>query len=146
MMKELMLRLIKDGTIAGYLWIVEGIIAIGHSPDSEAWRTYDKDHHGCSKQWQFDSFDMGIKVGDEWDKGTMKMEGGTWWFVGDKFLYHLKYTNKDHSESDIIGILAVSYNIGWYFKVHFGDEEKIWGLDNSRLHIWKRIGNIYEEE
>lgn len=65
-MTEDMKRLIKDGKIVGYLKITGANIKIT-TPEqyvNDIWFWYDGNHRA-------DSFDMGIKVGDEW------------WFDGD---------------------------------------------------------------
>ena len=128
MQTELMLRLIKDDKIVGYLLLINGTIAIAHTSNSEVWRTYNSGHHTHSMP--YNSFELGIKVGD------------TWYFDGDLFalkdrpeeIFQLHYEIKD---SDI----DVFY---WNVRAKTGDMvDFAWALDQCSA---KRIGNIHEKE
>ncbi len=129
-MKELMLRLIKDGKIAGFLFYCGGM-EIVYSEDGTDWYPEFIPH---------DSFNMGIEV------------GGEWLFAGD-------IVEREHdSWGSVINIIKVkatgilkyqthNYDQGWIIERLTGEE---WAFNSPECSEWtwdglKRIGNIYEE-
>jgi len=119
MQKELMLRLLKDGKIVGYLWLLDD--EINQSKDMEEWYAICNPltFIGSDGYIDYDSFELGIKVGDEY------------WFEGDEVLTdeagwegHIVFTGSAFIVKDDIGGFASYCNWDKY----------------------KRIGNIHEDK
>ena len=127
-MNELMIRLIKDGKIVGWEHkeLIDGLVRTQYSSSKE-----DGIHFWVeSPISQYDSFDMGIKVGDN-----------EWWFDNDKIKM------KGHSEPGVL-IYEVD-NMRWCIKCSIeGHKWKYTTLKFMSLYYvnFKRIGSIYEEK
>lgn len=137
-MRELCLRLIKDDEIIGYEWhghYAYGIVII-HADNvrmDNGWCLED----GGDGYIKHDSFDLGIKDGDEW------------YFENDVFdnpkrssnkssrKYILKYCIKNEYEEDHYGWYLVSIDSA-------KDTIDLWWAINSEGA--KRIGTVYDKE
>jgi len=120
-MTEMMLRLIKDGKIVGYINIDED--GIGQSEDS---LTHFSGYCSHITAISYNSFEQGIKVGDEW------------WFEGDKIQFKTFEAEIKNSWDERV----LKHNgVGFYFNM-----ADYWN-PYLPIDIWemKRIGNIHEE-
>ncbi len=138
-MKELMLRLIREGKIVGYEWRKHGRIYHNRKPvESTEMRILQiREHSGFSGNFYFpnyiehDSFDLGIKVGDD----------GDWFFSGDYI--RAKYIDGHIYEGEL------RYD-GLTWIVEFRDGKSKWlgdtQFDYASLQSIERIGTIHDEE
>ncbi len=149
MSTELMLRLIKDGKIVGKRWTLTLGEAKKHLDSDEyeehqwarcykdedmvdIYYVYSEKHpeytHFTTDQWtlcifaRYDSFDMGIKVGEEW------------FFEGDR----ISYGSNDHRINGVLN--SPTINHGWVVMKQ-GVSNELWELVNP-----KRIGSIYDKK
>lgn len=127
---ELMLRLLKDGKIVGYEKHNNGGIAHSKSCKKDFLPIFAIPEHPHGKNIlchtfpcfiNHDSFEQGIKVGDEW------------WFEGDIIQRPIP---------KIPLIIRYCGRFGWnLYRINEEDTDFIWFNDDS----YKRIGNIHEE-
>ena len=127
---ELMLRLIKDGKIVGYEWhqynpvekrmFVYRVVGRELSSNSLDWEGYPHIHFIL----EYDSFELGIKVGDEW------------WFEGDIV--------RREWQRNINGTLKYD-GFRWLVEPDI-KEFPFYIHDKTDFKHWNRIGNIHEEE
>lgn len=140
-MTELMLRLIKDKKIVGYEWHRKV------APDAELttiwYREVEDDawHFTGDQAIDYDSFDPGIKVGEEWFFSGDIFEAPPAEDLKEKRIIILRY-GENNQHDDIV--------CGWYWELVSGHAEN---LDGSKTqYIWKseitrakRIGTVYDE-
>ena len=118
--KEMMLRLLLKGKRVGYekKEIFGELIVTFHSAnigDKEQWWDLQFGY-----KIEYDSFELGIKVGDEW------------WFEGDKA-----------KRGRINGILRRDH-FRWVIVTDLEENEIFHIYDETVFKFWKRIGNIHE--
>jgi len=134
---ESMSRLIKDGKIVGYEWKLQYDNAIKHCATYDEYCYPAVEYSGnivslystdC-KSWvmvekiKYDSFDMGIKVGDEW------------WFAGD--------WGQDKYGDEFILVYSID-RVRWEIIRPHGDFTSSVSILIT-LKDSKRIGSVYEE-
>ena len=143
MMKEMMIRLIKNDKIVGYEWKLPYDDAIklctGYDEycfPKEKWSgkivsvdSVDMGHWVMVEDFTYDSFELGIKVGDEW------------WFEND--IIHVnrhKYPARNEDAFD--GILTFMDYEWMIYDMHS------MGINGVRPHddrVGERIGTIHDE-
>ncbi len=106
MQQELMLRLIKNNKIVGFMNIVDGELYYHEETDEWEWLT------GNDIYIFYDSFELGVKVLD------------TWWFAGD-----IVFDNAKNTEGTIIydqNGWGITYAIpGNLYGIHWNDYKKL---------------------
>ena len=114
-MTKLMLRLVKDGKIVGYEWHGNGDIK--HHKDFNSVRYCVSFKRDNKYYIAHDSFDLGIKIGDEW------------WFENDII-------------KNALGSGTIVYNHNWHcFGLSTPEGFKYYGAWSNS----ERIGSIYNE-
>ncbi len=143
-MTELMLRLIKDGKIVGYEWHIDGLIQHTEqgdwfnrsgSPDDILYSAEYSMITGIISHPEYikhDSFDLGIKVGDEW------------YFTRDILRITTEYSEYDTEITMNNGCHIFDYKTDDYDTWLFGIINEVGGLGEG-IYSWKRIGTIYDE-
>jgi hypothetical protein len=114
---ESMVRLLKDGKVVGYITIEPNHIYF-MNPGGNQWEWK------CMDETQFDSFDPGVKVGENW------------FFEGD-ILKHITYRGTASLEQAGSGLWRL-YPIGPAIRIPIPFIE--------RAEEYRVVGNIHEEE
>lgn len=129
-MNELMLRLIKDGKIVGYEYHNAGEIIQSESPDfietiniGEGYECYPIDH---------DSFDLGIKVGDEWWHNNDLALAPS----GAIYILHSLYETSDGNKFYWVFVTEKPSIVEGIIEFYYGIEKL----------SFRRIGTIYDKE
>ena len=162
MSTELMLRLIKDGKIVGKRCTLTLGEAKKHLDSDEyeehqwarcykdedmvdIYYVYSEKHpeytHFTTDQWtlcifaRYDSFDMGIKVGEEWH------------FANSIYKYHV-YERAVLQYGSHFDTITQRESVGWYFDCPNEANELFHAcsIDIEDLGTTKRIGSIYDKD
>jgi hypothetical protein len=119
-MRELMLRLVRNGKIVGYEWHYGGEILHGISLVNQFWTSISS-MPGCYIRHDYP--DLGVKVGDEW------------WFSHDYF--------KLITDEETVVVELYYEGINWYIKAVDNGETSY--LNLRHMDNMTRIGTIYDE-
>jgi len=145
-MTESMSRLIRDGKIVGYELHEGGKLYHGFTYDACWFNVYEED--GIRDEFQHDSFDMGIKAGDEWLFAGDIIEwiyGGGYDFQKDIYLNtitatgEIKYDEINHDF--IIEQITGEDHEGAGNSFYYPEGRNLWNWTD-----FKRIGTIYDKE